>query len=172
MRCLITGSFVLVALFSIGHAATNVCYNPDGTQTVKDTYSPCFPTTNVTHCCPEDSTCLKNGLCLMKNDTTLNTGLCTDSTWQDDACFPRCLTSQRKPGPSSLYRCSNNNWCCSDGASNSTSCCRDEGVKLFPIIAHAAVENGSAFLHGYSIAPIASIITNGALLSSTALQTV
>ncbi|KIW30779.1 uncharacterized protein PV07_02481 [Cladophialophora immunda] len=163
---------VFFTLFPLGLAATNVCYNPDGTQTARDTYSPCFPNTNVTHCCPDGSTCLKNGLCLMKNDTTLNTGLCTDSTWQDDACFPRCLTSQRKPGPSSLYRCNNSKWCCSDGASNSTSCCQDAGVKLFPIIAHAAVENGSAFLHGYSIAPIASIISNGALPSTTALQTV
>lgn len=102
-----------------------------------------------------------------QNNTALSTGLCTDSTWQDQACFPRCLKPSRRPGPSSLYRCSNDLWCCSNGAANTTSCCQDEGINLFPILAHATVENGSAFLHGYSIAPLASIMTGSVALSST-----
>ena len=161
----------------------------DGTQTTDATSQPCFPSANVTHCCGTGETCLKNGLCLLKvrveatgtcfpmltlevqNDTSLNTGLCTDSTWQDQACFPRCLTPRRRQAPSSVYRCSNNKWCCSDGVSNATSCCQDQDIDLFPIIEHAAVENGSAFLHGYSIAPIASILTNGVGPTTTPLQT-
>lgn len=106
-----------------------------------------------------------------QNNTALSTGLCTDSTWQDQACFPRCLKPSRRPGPSSLYRCSNDLWCCSNGVANTTSCCQDGGINLFPITAHATVENGSAFLHGYSIAPLASIMTGSIAASPSSSLT-
>ncbi|KIW69874.1 hypothetical protein PV04_02194 [Phialophora macrospora] len=165
---------VALLLFDLGasvKAATDVCYNPDGTQNLNSAFQPCRPSDNVTHCCRKGETCLKNGLCLVQNTTSLNSGLCTDSTWQDQSCFPRCLVPARRSGPSTVYRCSNSLWCCSDGVANSTSCCQDEAVSLFPIIAHAAVENGSAFLSGYSIAPLESIITNGVAPTATPTQT-
>ncbi|EXJ61579.1 hypothetical protein A1O7_02007, partial [Cladophialophora yegresii CBS 114405] len=120
----------------------------DGTQTSNPAFQPCVPSANVTHCCRTGETCLKSGLCLAMNHTSLNSGLCTDSTWQDQACFLQCVNSYRA-GPSTVYRCNNNNWCCADGVANSTSCCQDKGVGLFPILKHAAVENGSAFIKGY-----------------------
>lgn len=51
-----------------------------------------------------------------------------------------------------MYRCNNDNWCCSDGG-NSTSCCHDPHVKLFKIAKDAYVQNGTAFIQGYNIAP-------------------
>jgi hypothetical protein len=65
-------------------------------------------------------------------------------------CFPHCKSSQLGT-ISTVYRCSNNNWCCSDGA-NSTNCCHDPHVKLFKIGRDAYVQNGTAFIQGYNIA--------------------
>ncbi|KIX08048.1 uncharacterized protein Z518_02703 [Rhinocladiella mackenziei CBS 650.93] len=159
---------LVTALSTAVFAATDICYNPDGTQTTSTTHTPCFPSANVTHCCNEGTTCLKNGLCLNKS-TFLNTGLCTDSTWQDEACFPRCLTPRRLGKPSTVYRCDDDKWCCSNGGGNSTSCCNDQGIELFKIIENAVVENGSAFLSGYSIAPIQNILTDSEPNPSTTL---
>lgn len=173
-------------------AGTNICYNPDGTETTSTSFTPCFPSANVTHCCDNGQTCLSNGLCLGKvregiflltaqllklnqGEMAMNTGLCTDSTWQADSCFSYCPKPRRLHTLSTVYRCSNNKWCCS-GGTNTTSCCQDGGVEKFKITGSALVQNGSAFVDGYSIAPIGSILTGGELstltASSTAMQTI
>ncbi|EHY56450.1 hypothetical protein ABEF92_006186 [Exophiala dermatitidis] len=140
--------------------AKDICYKPDGAETRSTTYTPCLSTGNATHCCDRGQTCLQNGPCLAKTNTSLTTGLCTDSTWGDKACFPYCLKPRRIHYISTVYRCSNDYWCCSDGANN-TSCCEDDGVNKFRIPEDAQVQNGSAFRNGYSIAPVKNIVTAG-----------
>jgi hypothetical protein len=78
-------------------------------------------------------------------------GGCTDPTWNALNCFSHCKSSLLG-GISTLYRCSNDNWCCSDGG-NETSCCHDPKVELFKIVKEANVQNGTAFIQGYNIAP-------------------
>ena len=142
------------------------CYNPDGSVLDATTYSPCFPSLGTTHCCALGATCLSNGLCLSKWDTSLNTGGCTDSAWADPACFLKCAAD--KLGEiSTLYRCNNYHWCCSAGG-NTTSCCDDPQAKLFLIDRHALVQNGTAFVQGYNIAADADIVdSDSASVSST-----
>ena len=101
-----------------------------------------------------------------QNDTSINTGLCTDSTWKDPACFLQCLDVDRDHKLSTLYRCNHNHWCCSP-ARNSTTCCNDPDVSLFQGTGTAKVQNGTAFVAGYSIAPIASITTDSSSSSSS-----
>ncbi len=143
-------------LFSAVIASSNVCYTPNGAEIASETFRPCFPSTNQTHCCDENETCLSNGLCLVKWDTSLNTGGCTDSTWNSVHCFPHCVPSHLGT-ISTLYRCSNNNWCCSDGG-NTSSCCHDPQVNLFKILHEALVQNGTAFVEGYNIAADEDIV--------------
>ena len=78
-------------------------------------------------------------------------GGCTDPAWNSVNCFPHCKASLLG-GISTVYRCSDDSWCCADGG-NTTSCCNDPQVKLFKIIKEAHVENGTAFAQGYNIAP-------------------
>ena len=52
-----------------------------------------------------------------------------------------------------LYRCDNNQWCCSEGG-NTTDCCNDPDVQLFtPTIegSPAAIYNGSGFAAGFAL---------------------
>ena len=158
----------LFSPWSIVSASSDICYFPDGSPIASTTYTPCFPTANNTHCCDENDTCLSNGLCLVKWDTSFNTGGCTDSTWNSVECFPQCVSSQLDD-VSTLYRCNNNNWCCSDHG-NTTSCCNDPQVKLFNMTGVALVQNGTAFLEGYNIAPDVDIVTTTTLSSSTVLS--
>ena len=68
---------------------------------------------------------------------------------------------------STLYRCDNNYWCCSAGG-NITSCC-SENNNQFRIPAIAQIQNGSDFIDGYTIAPIAALasFTAGARTGAT-----
>ena len=90
-------------------------------------------------------------------DTSVNTGSCTDRSWESKDCFRRC------PGAlgalNTLYRCDDNEWCCSSGG-NTTSCCQDPNVYLFKLNGQnnpSRVMGGSAFVPGYTIAPIAAL---------------
>jgi len=51
-----------------------------------------------------------------------------------------------------LYRCNNNQWCCSRGG-NTTSCCNDPNVASFPqgVNHDARIYNGSAFAAGFAL---------------------
>ncbi|KAL8957213.1 MAG: hypothetical protein Q9183_006116, partial [Haloplaca sp. 2 TL-2023] len=57
-----------------------------------------------------------------------------------------------------LFRCTDNFWCCSNGG-NTTSCCNDPAVRLFEvpqINGRAQIYNGSAFAPGFALERIAS----------------
>ena len=114
-------------------------------------------TVGTTHCCQNNWTCLDTGLCMVSWDTSVNTGSCTDRSWESTDCFRRC------PGAlgalNTLYRCDDNEWCCSSGG-NTTSCCQDPSVYLFELNGQnnpSRVMGGSAFVPGYTIAPIAAL---------------
>lgn len=63
----------------------------------------------------------------------------------------RALPDYESDNVNTLYRCNDNKWCCSLGG-NTTSCCNDPNVSLFPIpqvAGGANIFNGSAFAPGY-----------------------
>lgn len=138
------------------------CYNPDGSITAPDQI-PCAANNDHTHCCQQGATCLSNGLCFVQWDTSVNTGTCTDSTWKANGCFQHCLVP-RLDTISTVYKCTDNNFCCSGGG-NTTNCCSDPDVGLFKITQLAQVENGTAFVSGFSIAP--NSVINAARPTST-----
>lgn len=152
---------VASALIATVVSSGTTCYYKGGEQTSSDSsFTPCNPTNTQTHCCDAGQTCVSNGLCFVKWDSSLNTGACTDSTWEDSSCFQQCGAF------STLYRCSNNNWCCSNGG-NTTNCCNDSGVSLFTITGQALIQNGTAFVSGYNIAPVADIVSSTSTATST-----
>ena len=55
---------------------------------------------------------------------------------------------------STLYRCDNNEWCCS-AHGNTTSCCPERNNQ-FRIPSIAQIQNGTDFVAGYTISPVAS----------------
>ena len=57
-----------------------------------------------------------------------------------------------------LYRCNDNNWCCSAGG-NITSCCNDPGIGLFGV-GQGDIFNGSAWSPGLALVPIAAVQTS------------
>jgi len=66
-----------------------------------------------------------------------------------------------------LYRCSNNQWCCSRGG-NTTSCCSDPNVtSFFPQGTNTVhqIYNGSAFAAGFALSPT-SVPTSSASAST------
>ncbi|KAI4253154.1 MAG: hypothetical protein LQ352_003864 [Teloschistes flavicans] len=63
-----------------------------------------------------------------------------------------------------LFRCNDNQWCCSEGG-NTTSCCDDSNVILFtnPSDAKLAqIYNGSAFASGFTLSQISHSTTSAA----------
>lgn len=87
--------FLFLALLAGLTSASSgpTCYMPDKkTTAVVD-----IPCTNATYsaCCPPDSYCLQNGLCL--TNLTLSRGSCTDQTWTSPICAQYCqdYTSNR-----------------------------------------------------------------------------
>ena len=69
------------------------CYYRDGT--VADGSIP-YDTRSVTHCCELGKVCLMNGLCLDPTDVStdaifsMDTGACTNVSWQADYSFQQC----------------------------------------------------------------------------------
>ena len=128
------------------------CYYPDATSEPRDTV--CNASAPVSLCCQNGETCLTNGLCFSQWNTSINTGTCTDKSWTSSNCFQQCVaTLGIDHGIHTLYRCNDNQWCCSTGG-NITSCCNDLGVNLFVMKDPDAVMGGSGFLAGLSIAPV------------------
>lgn len=145
--CLVTYLFLLPS-------ASSTCYRDSGTIAPDDI--PCNSSAiGTTHCCQNYAACLTTGLCLLSLDTSINIGSCTDKTWDSSSdCFRRC------PGSlgalNTLFRCDQNQWCCSSGG-NTTSCCNDPGVELFnPNGVHDAslVMGGQAWAEGYKLVPV------------------
>lgn len=75
LACWRMPTFYLVLLLAswIRHSSSQ-CYNPDGSEIALGTYQPCFPSDRKTHCCDVGTTCLTTGLCLVKLDSSFNTG--------------------------------------------------------------------------------------------------
>ncbi|KAL8648639.1 MAG: hypothetical protein Q9226_005907 [Calogaya cf. arnoldii] len=147
---------VLVIYSLLFAYASSTCYHDSGT--IAEDYIPCNASAiGTTHCCANGHTCLSTGLCLVSWDTSVNTGSCTDRSWDSEACFRMC------PGAlgalNTLYRCDENQWCCSLGG-NTTTCCQDPNVELFKpnsVNDPSRVMGGSAFVPGYTIAPVAAL---------------
>ena len=150
------------------------CYYPDHTSEPSDIV--CNASAPVSLCCQNGETCLKNGLCFSEWDTSVNTGTCTDKTWNSSTCFQQCLPSLGiDHGIHTLYRCSWNQWCCSTGG-NTTSCCNDGGVELFVLKNPDPVMGGNGFVAGFMIAPVetqtsTSTAQSSALATSSAIDT-
>ena len=148
--------FIISPIIYHAQASGTSCYAKGGELASSDTgFAPCRPEKAQTHCCDYGQTCVSNGLCFVSWDSSLNTGSCTDPTWQDEACFQLCDTF------ATLFRCSNNDWCCANGG-NTTSCCDDEGVLLFKLSQRALIQNGTAFAEGVQV-----IDTGGMLQESS-----
>ncbi|KAL8670716.1 MAG: hypothetical protein Q9168_004765 [Polycauliona sp. 1 TL-2023] len=156
----------LIAWCLLLPSVSATCYHDN--NIVAADYTPCNATAvGNTHCCQNGHTCLDTGLCMVSYDTTINTGSCTDATWESRACFQKC------PGAlgalNTLYRCDDNQWCCSLGG-NTPSCCQDPDVELFELNGvnnPSRVMGGSAFVPGYTIAPIAALETTKPGISSS-----
>ena len=145
------------------------CYYPD--QTIEPSYNVCNASAQVSLCCQWGATCLTSGLCFLEFDSSLNTGTCTDKTWTSPSCFQHCPPSLGiDHGSHTLYRCNDNQWCCSTGG-NSTSCCNDRGVDLFPMKDDGGVMGGTGFLSGFTIAPVELLQTSMSTAPFSALAT-
>lgn len=175
-------SLLLLTQCSITLAQT--CYSTDGNPA--SGFSPCNGTSSNSHCCAGGEACLTSGLvspptsslvlshpkpnnpltpppqCYMIYDQSINTGACTDQTWSTTKCFTQCPGSFQNPAPNTLFRCSDNEWCCSAGGSsgNTTSCCDDPNGTLFTnaeMNMPALIYNGSAWAPGFTLAPVAAL---------------
>ena len=145
------------------------CYLPD--QTIEPNDNVCNASAPVSLCCQSGATCLTNGLCFSQWDTSFNTGTCTDKTWTSPSCFQQCPPSLGNDhGFQTLYRCNDNQWCCSTGG-NTTSCCNDGGVDLFTLKNVSAVMGGTGFLAGFTIAPVGDLQTSIGTGPSSTLAT-
>ena len=134
------------------------CYYPDHTSAPNDIV--CNSSAPFSPCCQNGAICLTTGLCFLETDTSINTGTCTDKTWASLSCFQTCTPSLwNDHGFHTLYRCSDNLWCCSMGG-NTTSCCSDGGVELFPLPSGGVVTGGTGFLTGSTIATVETLQTS------------
>ena len=157
--CLAESTLWLTILSSSILSSAQTCYHPNGD--LAEDFTPCGGTGAVTQCYAGGQACTHNGLCFVAWDSSLNTGCCTDRTWADPACFQSCLnTTGRVSDISTLYRCTDNRWCCSSGG-NTTSCCNDGDDKQFRLDSTLAyITNGTAFAPNYTIAPVSALQTD------------
>ena len=79
---------LLPLLLCLTSVIAQICFNPDGTVAT-DAFV-CDPSGASKHCCMNNSTCLSNCLCLYATDSSINTGFCTESSWDDPSCFQQC----------------------------------------------------------------------------------
>ena len=94
-------------------------------------------------------------------DQSINAGACTDKTWTSSSCFTSCPSSMQSSASNSLFRCSNNEWCCSAGGNygNTTSCC-DTAELIFTAAemgTPSQIYNGSAWAPGFTLAPVSAL---------------
>ena len=151
-------SLITFSLLLGRHIQAQKCYYPD--QTVETSHIICNASAQASLCCQDGATCLTSGLCFSKWDTSVNTGTCTDKTWTDSSCFQGCPQSNGiDHGFSTLYRCNDNQWCCSTSG-NTTSCCNDYDVNLFLLKEVGAVMGGTGFQTGFTIAPLELLQTS------------
>lgn len=144
------------------------CYYPDGAPEPNDI--PCNASAPSSLCCQWGATCLNNGLCFSRWDTSINTGTCTDKAWTSSSCFQKCPQSLGiNNGFHTLYRCNNDQWCCSMGG-NTTSCCNDGGPQ-FNLSNDGTVMGGTAFVAGFTIAPVELLQTSMSTAPSSTLAT-
>lgn len=81
--------YAYVPLLALGQTDLSSCYFADGT--LSNTTFPCNSGGASSTCCPSDTACLENQLCLTDDGEVLR-GTCSDSSWSDSACPNFCLT--------------------------------------------------------------------------------
>lgn len=92
-----TKSVLLLAslFFSYVYASPN-CYFPNGTM--DNNYVACDTNAPNSACCASTDECLTNGLCRPVNSTGEANDywrdLCTDQTWESDACPKFCYNQE------------------------------------------------------------------------------
>lgn len=86
---------VLVLLTSIGAAAAQDCYYPNGDLSPND--SPCSSEVQGA-CCPLNWECLSNGLCYLESEDYYERHTCTDQSWSDSNCPNLCTYSRSSSG--------------------------------------------------------------------------
>ena len=97
--------FLIAAVFLFRSVFSQAqCYFPDGSVELPNTsktgspegYVPCYPSANVSTCCPQGSICLSNAVCLLERDSNYEIvgGLyrpsCTDRSWNASQCPGFC----------------------------------------------------------------------------------
>lgn len=91
-------SYIVIFIFThISHILAQTCYFPDQ-ETVAKGYTPCnssaIDDVGGTTCCSGGASCLSNNLCYLIYDMSINTGACTDRTWNSPGCFQGCPNGQ------------------------------------------------------------------------------
>jgi hypothetical protein len=92
---------LFVSCFSLFHilpwlSNATACFNPDGTEVLRDDYQPC-KTGQHSMCCainrltPNVNVCRPDGLCIQNDTGTVYREFCSDPTWKDPACVPLCI---------------------------------------------------------------------------------
>lgn len=96
--------FFLIAAVSLFRSVFSQaqCYFPDGSVELLKTsgspegYVPCYPSANVSVCCPQGSKCLSNAVCMSEYDSNyeiiggLYRASCTDRSWNSSQCPGFC----------------------------------------------------------------------------------
>lgn len=77
------------------------CYNRDGS--IELTHTPCLDAPRNTHCCQPGAACLANGLCFLEDNSSLNTGTCTEQGWDELSCFQTCFESKLPENCAGLF---------------------------------------------------------------------
>ena len=100
---------LLLFLFGLANAASQ-CYHPNGNPSTEvDTWQVCDPDAEHSACCAVGDECLTNGLCrnaaspANKNDYWRD--LCTDPTWESDACPKFCYNETTSKSPDAALSC-------------------------------------------------------------------
>lgn len=91
-------SYTVVFVFThISLVLAQTCYFPDQETVAKD-YIPCnssaIDDVGGTTCCGGGASCLSNNLCYLIYDMSINTGACSDRTWNSPGCFQGCPSGQ------------------------------------------------------------------------------
>lgn len=98
-----------------------------------------------------------------ENDVKLPGGgccCCLKAMFRLIFCFFWGISAYKTSVTNTLYRCTDNNWCCSAGG-NTTSCCDDPNVgSVLFNVGQTEITNGSAWASGLTLVPIAAVQTS------------
>lgn len=87
LKFVMAALFVLAILLTTSVHGDNECYYNNGVDEPNDYMCGEYPSP----CCPDDSLCMLNGLCLRLDTGAYEHHTCTDITWQSPSCPKMCL---------------------------------------------------------------------------------